>query len=128
MKRESFEALVAEAVEGLPEEFAVRLDNVAILVEDRPSKAQRVASKLDRDSSDLLGLYEGVPLTERGHNYGMVLPDRITIFQAPIEASCRNDAETVTLIRQVVLHEIAHHFGISDARLEQMEDETGRDL
>ena len=120
MKRESFEALVAEAVEGLPEEFAGRLDNVAILVEDRPSKAQRSASRLEEDTSDLLGLYEGVPLTERGHNYGMVLPDRITIFQKPIEASCRNDAEAITLIRQVVLHEIAHHFGISDARLDEM--------
>ena len=123
MIRESFEALVARAVDDLPEEFAVRLDNVAILVEDRASKGQRSASRLDEENTDLLGLYEGVPLTERGHSYSMVLPDRITIFQRPIEAACRNDAEIVTLIRQVVLHEIAHHFGISDARLEELEGE-----
>ncbi len=119
MKRESFEELVARAVEDLPEEFAARLDNVAILVADYPSKAQRSDSDLGPDST-LLGLYEGVPLTQRGHDYGMVLPDRITIFQKPIEAGCRNDAETVAMIRQVVLHEIAHHFGISDARLDEM--------
>jgi predicted Zn-dependent protease with MMP-like domain len=120
VKKESFERLVAEAVEGLPEEFAERLDNVAIVVEDRPSKAQRSPSRAGEAPTDILGLYEGVPLTERGNDYGMVLPDRITIFQQPIEACCRNDAETVALIRDVVLHEIAHHFGISDARLEEM--------
>jgi len=127
LKRESFEALVAQAVEGLPAEFADRLDNVAILVEERPSKAQRSASRLEERTSDLLGLYEGVPLTERGNNYGMVLPDRITIFQEAIEARCRNQAEAVAMIREVVLHEIAHHFGISDARLDEIEDEAAGD-
>jgi predicted Zn-dependent protease with MMP-like domain len=120
LKRESFEGLVARAVEGLPEEFAERLDNVAIVVEDRPSKAQRSPPSAGEAPTDILGLYEGVPLTERGYDYGMVLPDRITIFQQPIEACCRSDAEIVALIREVVLHEIAHHFGISDARLEEM--------
>jgi predicted Zn-dependent protease with MMP-like domain len=121
MNSELFEDLVARAVEGLPAELAERLDNVAIFVRDRPSKTQRSSPSGD-SSTTLLGLYEGVPLTERGHDYGMVLPDRITIFREPIEASSRNDAEMVTLIRQVVLHEIAHHFGISDARLDEIEE------
>ncbi len=122
MDRESFEDLVTRALDSLPPEFAERLDNVAIVVEDHPSKSQRSHSRLGPDST-LLGLYEGVPLTERGNNYGMVLPDRITIFQKPIESVCRTDDEIVDEVRKVVLHEIAHHFGISDARLDELEGE-----
>ena len=122
MNREAFEQLVDQAVSSLPAEFAERLDNVAIFVEDYPSRRRRSRSRLGPDST-LLGLYEGVPLTARGTDYGMVLPDRITIFQKPIESICRNDAEVVKTVRRVVLHEIAHHFGISDARLEELEGE-----
>jgi len=122
VNKEAFEQLVDQAVSGLPAEFAERLDNVAILVEDYPSGRQRSRSRLGPRST-LLGLYEGVPLTARGTDYGMVLPDRITIFQKPIESICRNDAEVVKTVRRVVLHEIAHHFGISDARLEELEGE-----
>lgn len=121
MKREAFEELVAKALEELPQEFAERLDNVVVLVEDRPTRAQLSKSQVEPGDT-LLGLYEGVPLTERGHDYGMVLPDKITIFQKPIEASCKSDAEIVAAIREVVLHEIAHHFGISDERLEELEE------
>ena len=122
MDREQFEELVSQAVDTLPAEFAAQLDNVAIVVEDYPSRAQLRRSSVDRDHT-LLGLYEGVPHTRRGENYGMVLPDKITIFQKPIEASCRTDAQVVTMVRKVVLHEIAHHFGISDARLAELEKE-----
>jgi predicted Zn-dependent protease with MMP-like domain len=122
VNREAFEELVDQAVASLPAEFAERLDNVAITIEDYPSRRQRSGSRLGPRST-LLGLYEGVPLTARGTDYGMVLPDRITIFQKPIESICRNDAEVVEEVRKVVLHEIAHHFGIGDARLDELEGE-----
>ena len=122
MNRESFESLVDKALDSLPPEFAERLDNVAIMVGDYPSRQQRSTSHLEPNST-LLGLYEGIPLTERDHGYGMVLPDRITIFQKPIESICRTDDEIVEEVRKVVLHEIAHHFGISDARLDELEGE-----
>jgi predicted Zn-dependent protease with MMP-like domain len=120
MDKARFEELVEKALDGLPEEFAESLDNVAIFVEDHPSKEQRLSSPQDEDSV-LLGLYEGIPLTERGHDYGMVLPDRITIFRKPIESVCRTDDEIVETVRSTVLHEIAHHFGISDGRLDELE-------
>ena len=123
MNRESFEALVDKALESLPPELAERLDNVAVFVEDYPSKHQRSTSGIGRDAT-LLGLYEGVPLTERGNDYGMVVPDKITIFQKPIESMCRTDSEVVEMVRSTVLHEIAHHFGISDERLDELEGET----
>lgn len=122
MKREAFEELVAAAVEGLPVEFAEQLDNVAIVVEDLPTRAQLHRSQIEPGNT-LLGLYEGVPHTRRGHDYGMVLPDKITIFQRPIEASCRTGEEVVALVREVVIHEIAHHFGISDERLDELEED-----
>jgi predicted Zn-dependent protease with MMP-like domain len=120
--RERFERLVAQAIDGLPAEFRNRLDNVDVVVADQPASAQLAELGLKRGET-LLGLYEGVPLTDRGRNYGMVVPDKITIFQKPIEAECRYDARIVTEIRKVVRHEIAHHFGISDARLEQLEND-----
>jgi predicted Zn-dependent protease with MMP-like domain len=120
MEREKFEWFVARAVEELPEEFLTRLENVDVVVEERPTAAQVVRAKLRRGET-LLGLYEGVPQTKRGGHYGMVLPDKITIFQRPIEARCRNEEEIFAEIQRVVKHEIAHHFGISDERLRQIE-------
>ena len=119
-EREIFERLVVIAVDSLPEEFRNRLENIDVVVEDRPTPDQLAESGLKRGET-LLGLYQGVPLTRRGRYYGLVTPDKITIFQEPIEARCRSDAEVKTEIRRVVQHEIAHHFGISDARLGQLE-------
>lgn len=124
MNTERFERLVAEAMDGLPEEFAGQLDNVDVVVADRPTRQQLAQSGLGAGYS-LLGLYEGVPRTERGSHYGMTLPDKITLFQQPIEAKCRSAAEIREEIRQVVLHEIAHHFGIGDGRLSQLEGDQG---
>ena len=124
MDRESFELLVKRAVENLPEEFADMLNNVVIVVEDHPTRVQLRSVGLSSGES-LLGLYEGVPQTERGHNYGLIPPDKITIFQKPIEALSSNDSEIISEVDEVVKHEIAHHFGISDARLEQIEREKG---
>ena len=119
MERERFEELVMRAVERLPEEFLDRLDNIDILVEDHPTVMQMRKARVSRGNI-LLGLYEGVPRTKRSTYYGMVLPDKITIFQRPIESKCRNDDEIVREIERVVLHEIAHHFGIGDERLREL--------
>ncbi len=120
MDRERFEWLVAKAVDDLPDEFRERMDNIDIVVQDEPTSSQLAEAGLRR-SETLLGLYEGVPLTRRSRSYGMVPPDKITIFQKPIEARCRGDTEIQREIQRVVKHEIAHHFGIGDARLNQLE-------
>ena len=120
MDRERFEWLVAKAVQALPKEFIARLENIDVVVEDWPTVDQLTRAGL-RHGQTLLGLYEGVPLTKRGRGYGLVPPDKITIFKKPIEAKCRHDAEIIAEIHRVVKHEIAHHFGIGDARLEQIE-------
>jgi predicted Zn-dependent protease with MMP-like domain len=124
MDRERFENLVARAVEDLPEEFQERLENIDVVVEDSPSPYQMRNSRLLKGYA-LLGLYEGVPLTERNSNYGMVPPDKITVFQKSIENECqsRDEMDIKDEIRRVVLHEIAHHFGIGDTRLKEIEDE-----
>jgi predicted Zn-dependent protease with MMP-like domain len=107
---ERFEELVAEALDELPEELAGRMENVAVMVFDRGR------------SSRLLGLYEGVPLTARGDSYGIggTMPDRISIYRLPICAMCRTEEEVVDQVRVTVIHEIAHHFGIDDDRLEEL--------
>ena len=119
MDREKFEQLVAKAVDSLPDEFRTRLENIDVVVADQPTRRQLTKSERKRGET-LLGLYEGVPLTKRSQHYGLVVPDKITIFQKPIEAICRNDAQIIAEIQRVVQHEIAHHFGISDARLKQL--------
>ena len=118
MDREKFEDLVAQALDELPEEFQDRLENVDVVVMDYPTRRQ--LANVGRGMT-LLGLYEGVPQTGRTRGYNLVTPDKITIFQKPIEAECRNEAEVTVEIQRVVLHEIAHHFGISDARLRDIE-------
>ncbi len=120
LDKERFEELVVQAVDELPEEFLDELHNLDVVVEDFPTKDQLGSSGL-RGGYDLLGLYEGVPRTRRGRGYGLVLPDKITVFQRPIEARCRSEAEVQREVTSVVRHEIAHHFGISDARLSEIE-------
>jgi len=120
MEREKFEALVYRAIDSLPEEFKNKLENVDVLVEDWPS-LQQLSRQRMRDRAQLLGLYEGVPQTSRGSGYNLVLPDKITIFQRPIEMRCRSDGEIEAEIGRVVRHEIAHHFGIGDATLYKIE-------
>lgn len=119
MTRNDFEELVGEALDGLPDEIAVAMENVSVMVEQWPS--QETIKKLNlRNRYELLGLYEGVPLLRRGVGYGGALPDRITIFKGPIEA-CENTREKIKeRIQIVVIHEIAHHFGIGEARLREL--------
>ncbi len=125
MDRERFERLVERAVASLPEEFHARLENVDVVVEDWPSRHDLASLGL-RNRYGLLGLYQGVPLTERGGHYGLVPPDKITIFQKPIETKCRDDAKITAEIGRVVRHEIAHHFGIGDGRLRELEEDEDR--
>jgi predicted Zn-dependent protease with MMP-like domain len=112
-----FEQLVSQAIDSLPEEFMEYMENIDFVIADAPNAAQ--LKRLPRGQT-LLGLYEGVPMTERTTNYGYVTPDKITIFQKTIEAAFHQDEVIVKEIRRVVLHEIAHHFGIDDARLDEL--------
>ena len=105
---ERFEYLVAAALDSLPEQLGAMMRNVAVTVEHNPGPR------------GLLGLYEGVPLTNRTSNYAGVLPDRITIYRQAICAICGTEAEVAEQVRKTVVHEVGHHFGISDARLEEL--------
>ena len=125
MEREKFEALVARALENLPPEFKSKLENVDIVVEDWPTPTQLRQVKL-RHPGQLLGLYQGVPQTRRGRGYGMVLPDKISIFRKAIEAQCRFGEEIEVKIGEVVRHEIAHHFGTDEKTLRRIEGERYR--
>ena len=118
MRQADFERLVREALSQMPEEIRARLDNVDVVVEDWPSKNQLVGSGIE-DGQYLMGLYEGIPQTER-YGYGMVLPDKITLFQKSIEAICSSDEELIEEARKTVIHEVAHHFGIDDEHLGEL--------
>ena len=120
MDRRRFEWLVQDAVSNLPDEFAAKLRNIDIVVQDLPTRRQLRSARIGPGGT-LLGLYEGVPQTKRGLGYGLVPPDKITIFRKPIMMTCRSEAEISDAVQRVVRHEIAHHFGISDARLRQIE-------
>jgi len=125
MQREKFEALVARAIDNLPPEFQRKLENVDIVVENWPTPGQLRQAKHSHPTQ-LLGLYQGVPQTRRGRGYGLVLPDKISIFQKPIEAHCRFGDEIEATVEEVVRHEIAHHFGLDERTLRQIEIEKHR--
>lgn len=118
MTRAQFERLVREALSQIPDEIRDRLDNVDLVVEDMPNREQLAGSGIE-ETDCLLGLYEGIPLTER-YGYNMVLPDKITLFQQSIESICASDDEIIEEIQSTVVHEVAHHFGIDDESLEEM--------
>jgi predicted Zn-dependent protease with MMP-like domain len=122
MERDEFEGLVGRAIESLPLEFQRRLENVDIVVEEWPTAVQLTQAKI-KSPGQLLGLYQGVPRTRRGRGYGLVLPDKISIFQRPIEAHCRFGYEIEAKIGEVVRHEIAHHFGLDEETLRKIEGE-----
>ena len=120
MKQEEFNQLVAKAVEDLPQEFLDMLESVDIVVGDYPTTDKLRESAVGH-AETLLGLYEGVPQTRRTSGYNMVLPDKITLFQKPIETKCSNDDQVYAEVKKTLKHEIAHHFGISDERLREIE-------
>ena len=125
MHREKFETLVVGAIDNLPLEFRNKLENVDVVVQDWPTLRQLRKVKVNHPCQ-LLGLYEGVPQTKRGRRYGMVAPDKISIFQKPIEAQCHSDEDINVKITEVVCHEIAHHFGIDEKTLRRIESERRR--
>ena len=111
-----FEKLVAEAVDELPEVFQRRMDNVSISVEDRPSE-EILRKQGIKSPSTLLGLYQGIPIKNRGVHYSNVLPDMITIYKEPIEMLCRNEDRIKERVKEVVMHELGHHFGMTEEDL-----------
>ncbi len=120
LKRDEFDKIVAEGIKAIPEMFLRKLDNVAIVIEDEPTPAQKKKLNI-HPSWTLYGLYEGVPQVSRGANYTAVLPDKITIFQKPIEESARDEEDVKEIVKNTVWHEIAHHFGMSEDRVRQAE-------
>ena len=119
MNTVDFEQIVAKALDSLPDAFRERLDNVEVVVEDWPDRdTLRLAGV--RDPMQLLGFYHGVPLTARSHGYTLVLPDKISIYQQPIERMCRTPEAIRAQVRRTVMHELAHHFGLDDSRLREI--------
>ena len=114
-----FEDLVAQALDDLPAWVREHMDNVAVIVAPWPTPHQLRAAK-QAAGSLLLGLYEGVPLTRRSRGYHLAPPDRITLFQASLERSARDNQELVRVIRRTVIHEIAHHFGFSEEKIRRL--------
>ena len=117
MTREKFEDVAEEVFEGLPRLFGDKIDNVHIIVEDYPS--EDVMHNMHVSKTSLLGLYQGIPLTHRGTWYGTnpTTPDKISLYQANIEAVCRNDKEVSDRIKEVLLHELGHYFGMSELEI-----------
>lgn len=114
-----FEKFVAEAMDAIPEKYYQRIKNVVFVAEDNPTPEQRQKLKLRCDQT-LFGLYEGVPLNKRGSNYNLVLPDKITIFKHPMEASCNTVVELKSQIHKTVWHEVAHYFGLSHEDMDKL--------
>ena len=117
---EDFEIMVQRGIDELPGEFAPHIQNVAITWADMPDVWQAMKAGLRRGML-LFGLYEGIPRTRRGNNYSMVLPDKITIFKRPLEFVSNSESELSEKVKRTVWHEVAHHFGLSDAEIHRRE-------
>lgn len=114
MSRAEFEATVARALDDLPGEIAALLDNVAVVVEDDPADEDLVETGLDPAKDTLFGLYQGVALTERGAAWGNALPDRIVVYRLPLLEACSDRIELIREIRDTVVHEVGHFFGLDE--------------
>ena len=125
MTRRDFEQLVEEALLTIPRRFRKEIRNVAVIVEDEP--APDVLDDLGIEPPDtLFGLYQGTPLTERSWSHGTTLPDRIVIYQRPIEEECEDEDEIVATIGETVIHEFGHYFGLSEDEIEEIEERYWR--
>jgi predicted Zn-dependent protease with MMP-like domain len=125
MTRERFTRLVEEALTDIPRRFRAAMRNVAVVVEDEPPP--HVLEEMEVEAGDtLLGLYQGTPLPERGWGYGNTLPDRISIYQRPIEDACEDDEEIRDCIAETVIHEFGHYFGMSEEEIEAIEEKYWR--
>ena len=117
MNREEFERVVAKALDGLPPEAAAFLENVAVVVEDEPTEEDLLEAGLDPERDTLFGIYQGLALPDRGGSYGNVLPDRIVIYRRPLLEECQDRNELIREIRDTVVHEIGHFFGLGEEDL-----------
>ena len=124
MDRLSFEKMVQQSLRRLPRRFKQKIKNIAIEIEDRPSPA--LLRDMGIEHGTLFGLYQGVPLTEREWNYGNMLPDRIIIYQQPIETAASSSEEIEEIVMDTVVHEIGHYFGFADDELYEIEEAKRR--
>ena len=125
MTRERFRQLVLEAVTLIPRGFRREIKNLALVVEDEPAPELLADMEIEPPDS-LYGLYQGTPLTERSWGYGNTLPDRITIFQRPIEEDCEDEDEMRAVIGETLIHEVGHYFGMSEEEIEEIEERYWR--
>jgi predicted Zn-dependent protease with MMP-like domain len=125
MTRQEFSALVEEALADIPLRFRKAMKNVAVVIEDEPPPD--ILEELEVDPDDtLFGLYQGTPLTERRWDYGNTLPDRISIYQHPIEDACETDDDIRACVAETVIHEFGHYFGMSEEEIEEIEEKYWR--
>lgn len=115
-----FEKLVGQAIDALPDKYLSRIQNLVFVAENNPSPEQRQRLHL-HNGQTLYGLYEGIPLTQRGNNYSMVLPDKITIFKEPLEYSSSNLSDLTEQVRHTVWHEVAHYFGLDHDQIYRLD-------
>ena len=125
MTRDRFTRLVEEALRDIPHQFREAMKNVAVVVEDAPSPELLEDMEMEPDDA-LFGLYQGVPLTERDSRYGNTLPDRISIYQRPIEEACEDDEDIRQCVAETVIHEFGHYFGLSEEEIEEIEEKYWR--
>ena len=125
MNRPVFEQLVADALASIPKRFRQALANLAIVVEDEPSSQLLHEMEIDPPGT-LLGLYQGTPLTERRWDYGNTLPDRILLFQGPLERESEDEDDLVVAIGETLIHEVGHYFGLSEEEIEEIEEHYWR--
>jgi predicted Zn-dependent protease with MMP-like domain len=125
MKRDRFAQLVEEALQEIPRRFRKAMKNVAVIIEDEPPP--EILEEMEIEPPDtLFGLYQGTPLTERRWDYGNALPDRISIYQGPIEDSCEDEEEIRDCVAETVIHEFGHYFGMSEEEIEEIEEKYWR--
>lgn len=120
---EAFDLLITRAMDELPQKYILGLDNVAIVQADEPTESQKIKMRLD-DNHLLLGLYEGIPLTQRGNNYTFVLPDKITLFKHPILAVSWDETSLFEQIKRTLWHEIAHFYGLGHDRIDELQQRS----
>jgi predicted Zn-dependent protease with MMP-like domain len=125
VNRKKFERLVADALATIPRRFRNAMSNLAIVVEDEPSRDLLREMEIEPPDT-LLGLYQGVPLTERRWDYGNTLPDRILLFQGPLERESEDEDDLVVAIGETLIHEIGHYFGLSEEEIEEIEEKYWR--
>ena len=126
MTRTRFEELVKDALASIPARFRKAIHNVAIVVEEEPSAALLREMEIEPPDT-LFGLYQGTPLTERRWDYGNTLPDRVILFQGPIERECEDEEDAVVAIGETLIHELGHYFGLSEEEIEEIEERYWRE-